>query len=128
MCSKRVECTHAECAKKIMKWLKYNEYRLNFTFIYGQADLVRESQREPNLAMMCNALETGHIGHSRMKLKKKFLPSVVRAQASAGEEFVETHYDPKICCGFKPDAPFEDVQEELNRVLDRIFVPNLKPG
>eukprot|EP00931_Biecheleriopsis_adriatica_P094121 TRINITY_DN67801_c0_g1_i1.p1 TRINITY_DN67801_c0_g1~~TRINITY_DN67801_c0_g1_i1.p1 ORF type:complete len:532 (+),score=95.59 TRINITY_DN67801_c0_g1_i1:59-1654(+) len=129
MCSGRVEGIHVECAKKIMGWLKYHEHELNFTFIYGKADMVRENMRETNLATMCNLLETGHAPSARQSLKKAWLPSVIRAQTrTESNEVTETDFNNKIVCAMPPNAPFEDVEEELHRVLDKTFVPHMKLG
>lgn len=126
MCSGRVEKLHADAAKQVMNWLKYSEYVFNFTFIYGKADLVPEDEREANLALMCEKLETGHIAGGTMRLKRSLLPSFVRAQAPLTEEVVEKHHDPKIHCGLNPGAAFKDVEDELARVLDKVFMPTFK--
>jgi len=123
MCSGRVERIHADCAKKIMQWLKYTEYRLNFIFMYAKADLVPEHMRETNLGIMCDMLETGHRSSSQVVVRQKHMPSIVRSQGQLTNEMMTHHIDTKICYGINPGAAFEDVKEELDRVLDVLFLP-----
>ena len=111
VCSDRVQNTHTEAIKQFMNWLKYNEYKENFAFIYNKSDRIEtEAERNQSLLTMCRVLGVDTSRH------------VVNIRTADG---LTRSVNTCLHLGFPPNSSVEMVTSELNQLLGAVSVlPN----
>jgi len=127
VCSGRIERGHQEAIHQFMKWLNFEQYAANFTFIYNKADTVDEEEREQNLFQMCKLLKTGD--HVR-SCRESILPSntvgdVPRVGVDGAG--LPTGRQRQLCnryaLGFPPRAAYADVSSDFDALLNSTMAP-----
>merc|ERR1712080_593421 len=56
VCSGRIESVHVDSMKQLLGWLKYNNNKICFSFIYNKSENSSDMQKTQNLEIMCNIL------------------------------------------------------------------------
>ena len=103
VCSGRVEICHQEAMKNFMRWLKYKEYKRNFTFIYNKCDMIEEDKRLDNLNDACGMLG---IDASNTIKNENIRPTELA-----------------FTSGMPPNSKFEDIKDNLLRLQESVLVP-----
>ena len=106
VCSGRLEKTHQDSITQFMKWLKYDSFKRNFAFVYNKCDGMDEGRRLENLSDVCSMLGvdttvTNSNGSSELKNP---IPMV-------------------NALGFRPKAPFEEIDDDLRKLCDSVIIP-----
>jgi predicted GTPase len=103
VCSDRLEVYHQEAIKNFMKWLKYSQYKRNFVLIYNKSDEMSKTERLQSLGNACRLLG--------------FDETI--SNISCREESASL----MIATSFPPNAPFSEIDEDLNRLQSSITLP-----
>jgi len=127
VCSGRIERGHQEAIHQFMKWLSFDQYAANFTFIYNKADTVDEEEREQDLFQMCKLLKTGDTVRS---CRESLLPSSIIGQVprldldgkgpATGRQRQLTN---RYALGFPPRVQYADISTDLESLLNSTMSP-----
>jgi len=109
VCAGRIESNHVAAIKDFMKWLKYDQYKGNFVFIYNKCDGQTQAKKELNLQTMCN------------KLGVDTSMNVCKLDNADG---TKQDVNMNFAIGFPPDADYERVKDDLHTLVQGILTPN----
>ena len=120
VCSGRIEHHHTDELQKIMEWLKYDEHKKNFTFVYNKADQARtEAEKAHGVHTLARSLGVSPV-------QVHYHPSFWRASADPADPatFYRTNEGGTnvLHTGFPPSATsIEDVRTVYNKFVDDVF-------
>ena len=104
VCSGRIERGHVDSIKQFMKWLRFQEFKRKFVFIYNKSDTLDEATKLTNLAYMMNELEADPDS------KVYWVPD-------------GTSIDLNLALGFPEGSKYEDVQDDCIKLTRAVLVP-----
>jgi len=126
VCSGRIELAQQEAIKQFKKWLLFDKYAENFTFIYNKADMLEEDEREEALFQMCTMLETGN---EVLTCDRRLFPSaVLQGGTDSHPRNMKKEMKLRNAIGFKPRATYEEIQDDLEQLLDSTLIPINQSG
>ena len=121
VCSGRSEAHHLKYMKRFLKLLdrETDSHCFNVVLVYTKTDTDDAMTKEQSLVNIWSELGLGSSDRDYALLGKT-LPSTELCGAGVQEADTVSR---ACCAGFRPDRPYEDIENDLMHVIDATFVP-----